>query len=190
MQGPLCRTPTAVLMLRTLAVLLLATAPALAQDAEPISLPAAADSALSAAFPGWHYAPAYEEAVAVHRWYDERNWPWLWEGDFDRDGLTDYVSHIAYADTAGSPRESVVTLLQRGRGFSVVFVGVGGGHQTLWVLPRGSELVQEEWGGLDKPVLWRFESDAIQLAYDGKPASEIWVWHDGRFVSVFELIEE
>ena len=162
--------------------------PAYAQEVESLRLPQVADSMLSEVFPGWRYTTD-ENGLGVFRQYEKRNWPWLLEADFDGDNQRDYVVHISYEDSTETTQLSIVALMCRGRGYSVITVGRGGDGLMLSVQAKGSVL-WEDWSdaGTDKEPLWEFENDAIQLGYEGKPPSNYWIWREGRFVSISELL--
>ncbi len=176
-------------MTRFLLLLLIVSSSASAQDNQSPTLPIEAESTLQAVFPGYKYATTMEWAIRLHQAYNPDSWPWLAIGDFDGDGVQDYAVLLLLSDREKAYRATLIALMARGSSYEVMTVTGGADGQLLSVSPKGSAYVQYEWEGRESErPRWPFDNDALVLGYEGKPPG-FWVWNEGKFVNLFELMD-
>lgn len=163
--------------------------PAFAQQDSTTSLPEAAKNILTEKHSDWDYSPSYQDAVLVLRQYDKINWPWLFKGDFNGDQQTDYVVIITFTENE-EPKTGIVALLQTKDNFEYYWITYADQIEQLWVYKKDDKIRKENYFGEGAaPVLWEFKNDAISHGYDGKPYSAIYIFQNGAFISLHEVMD-
>jgi len=175
-------TGRAAIWLMTSLVVMTAPASAAAQSpgGTPAVLPPAITKELDARISGWSIAPATEDSMAAWR-NGARNMPNVERGDYDGNGLPDYVLAIVVprrgAVTDEGPRIDVVVFLQRRQSYRFLSISEDAGPRIeIRANAKGDPF--QEYGEESSSVLTR---DAFTVSPGDAGPCYTFVYRRGRF---------
>ena len=164
-------------MIRTALFLLvvISSGPVSAQGSD---LPDDVRQGLDASFTDWRLPTDADLAVGADPYCQS---PLYFDGDFDGDGLGDYITQVIYPNDSDPRGESwdVAILLRREDGFEVHTKPYGGGGMTLHKDEAGSEVY------LPMPyddLTFTLQADGFTIGYCEK-VSSIYFYYGGAFLS-------